>query len=258
MTVGTGVTLTLRNMTLIGYSANTAEMIKITKGGTVILENVTIQDNTVVKGTAPGAVSIDGGTLIMKNGVITNNIGGPASIFLVGAIGIPISLTTQPASGIHVSSGGIFEMTGGTIDVNSRTEDNKIVCAVFIGNGFFNMYGGSISNNRKNGVGLVDGIFNMYGGTIAGNTLTGVALFYAGTGIFAMYGDATVPPSSDKRTNDVLTTYPNSGGIARPVYIGSPLTGSAPVANITGGGIVEGNLSNENKAKLLIGGNPWL
>jgi hypothetical protein len=175
MTVGAGVTVTLRNLTLRGMGENAFPLMTVERQGTVILENVTISGNRLdPRVRAPAAGIQVRGTLIMRSGTrITDNQG-------------------DGADGVYVEPGGIFELYGGSIS-NHR---NSGVC---MGGGIFNMYediyGGSQISGNNTGVNIHEGVFNMYGGSIEGNTEYGV--FLGGGGSFTMCGNAQIPPAAN-------------------------------------------------------------
>jgi hypothetical protein len=120
ITVGQGVTLTLRNITFKGLrkttytlngvacsagtgddTDNNAALIKV-NGGTLIIEDgVQIQDNTA--SGEGGGVQVNSGTFIMKGGTISGNTGGYASPYRGGGV---------------LVSGGTFKMEGGNISRN--------------------------------------------------------------------------------------------------------------------------------------------
>jgi hypothetical protein len=132
ISVGDGVTLTLRNISLRGLAANTAPLVTVARGGTLILgDGAVIKDNTSSIDGGGAAVE-DGGELILDGGAITGNTaenGGGVSVsgsgaqftvksgtiagnFAKGAIG------ASGGGGVYVKSGGNFAMGGGTISEN--------------------------------------------------------------------------------------------------------------------------------------------
>ena len=87
-------------------------------------------------------------------------------------------------------------------------------CGVKVNGGVFNLYGGSIANNKSaydgkgGGVYVVnDGAFNLFGGSITNNTATdkggGV---YVASGVFTMYGGASIT------SNHAANGTDNQGG----------------------------------------------
>jgi hypothetical protein len=171
ITVGTGVTLTLKNITFKGLrssgdsdnkddSANNDRSLINVTGGTLILEDgAVIRDNYRADSNGFGAgVYVISGELIMKGGAIRNN------------------KAEYGGGGVHVYTGAKFTMSGGAIS------GNTCVGAPFGGGvgvyGEFIMSGGAISGNTAakygGGVGVIDtnSVFIMEGGTISGNTAT--------------------------------------------------------------------------------------
>jgi hypothetical protein len=161
ITVGKGVTLTLKNITFKSNANTTVPLIKVVNGGTLILEaNATIsgdgKENTYSDG---GLVFVDsGGTLVMKDGTIS---GGTA--------------TAGNGGGVFVANGGTFTMNGGDTSGNTAGVNGG---GVYVADGGkFTMSGGTINGNTAvgNGGGVyveTSGTFSKTGGTIYGNTGT--------------------------------------------------------------------------------------
>jgi hypothetical protein len=145
-TVGSGVTLTLKNITFTRIQFIAAA------GGTLVLD-----DGAVVRGNAAGTgVTVNGGTLEMRDGSsVTEN--GDSGIWMKGA-------------------GGKFTMNGGTISGNHTADEGGGVAMIGTNNEFI-MNGGTISGNDAAGYGGGGGVgilgegaaFTMNGGTISGN-----------------------------------------------------------------------------------------
>jgi hypothetical protein len=144
ITVNSGVTLTLKNITFVAYSSNSQPFITVNGGGTLVLDN-----GAVIKGNKGSMVQVSGANskLVMKGGEISGSTAG---------------------SGVRVQSGA-FEMSGGTISGNTTTNGG----GVFVTGGTFTMNGGEISRNRATGNGggvyVSGGTFIKTGGTIYGN-----------------------------------------------------------------------------------------
>jgi hypothetical protein len=114
--VGSGVTLTLKNITLKGLKNgddsdnidNNAAVITVNAGGKLVLENgAVITDNKTIifwpvnpNGGNGGGVEVNGGTFAMYGGTISGN---------TGSFG----------GGVFVSTTGTFTMSGGTISGNT-------------------------------------------------------------------------------------------------------------------------------------------
>jgi hypothetical protein len=181
ITVGVGVTLTLKNITFKGLKKddpcadgngadgnnNNRYLIRV-NGGTLILEDgAVISDNysELASGVAAG-VLIYSGNLIMNGGAISNN------------------KAESGGGGVYVYPGAKFTMSGG--DISGNTCD---IYAYGVGvgvhtGGEFIMSGGAISNNiysnssspwgNGGGVCVRGGKFTMSGGAIiSGNSISG-------------------------------------------------------------------------------------
>jgi hypothetical protein len=205
ITVGNGVTLTLRNITFKGKDDNTAPLIKVTTGGTLVLENgAVITGNTNNSGSGGGvSVSGSGAALVMNGGVISGN-------------------TASYGGGGDVVSGGSFTMNGGKISGNSAADGGG---GVNVYKGTFTMNNGVISGNTASGtedyyggggvyVSGTGGTFTMEGGVIYGYTAgdalsnwvgtrnpdgTPNASYTAGKGDVVYYAITGYPPSSKYR-----------------------------------------------------------
>jgi parallel beta-helix repeat protein len=172
ITVGNGVTLTLKNITLKGLNeaegGNTAALIKVTSGGKLILGNgAVIRDNyNNDSSNYGGGVYVDGsGTFTMEGGEISGNT------------------VTQRGGGVYVLDSGAFTMKNGEISGNNALRGGG-VCVT--DTGAFTMEGGKISGNNANDYG--GGVyadqegtsFTMEGGEINGNTVN----VYNGGGVY--------------------------------------------------------------------------
>ena len=202
---------------------------------------------THVEGVEGCGVYLNGGTLNMYGGSISNN-------------------TSDYYGGVFLKS-GMFNMYGGKISGNTAaygggvTSDSSGVT--------FNMYGGSIENTKGSGV-FVDYFckFNMYGGKISGNTTSnGGGVFVDGSegdgGTFNMYGGEISGNTAEY-----------GGGVYGGPYAQFNMTGgkiSGNTAKYYGGGVYEfysfkftmsadtgtgGKISNNNAAEA--GGGVYL
>jgi hypothetical protein len=204
LTVGSGVQLTLRNITLKGSGENNARLIKVAgsgaelvleggaavtdnrgagdgggvsagKGGTLIMNGGEIRGCRA--GMGGGAVNVEGGRFIMNGGMIGGNIGlyngggvcvVGGGVFIMNSGSIEDNSTAINGGGVVVRS-GVFTMNGGSIRGNSATDGGGV--AVEQG-AAFTMMGGRISENRANnnggGVWVRSGTFTMNGGVIYG------------------------------------------------------------------------------------------
>jgi hypothetical protein len=159
ITVRSGVTLTLRNITFKGLKKadgdtadNNASLIKVDSGELIMeagdIHTPAIKDN--VNSVGGGGVYVDnGGSFTMNAGIIDGNTASSSS-----------------GGGVYVYRDGGFTMNGGTISGNT---------AFFSGGGVF------ITGTDSN---LSGGNFTMNGGDISGNT----AVSYSGGGVFVYRG----------------------------------------------------------------------
>jgi hypothetical protein len=141
ITVGAGLTLTLRNITFTNIPFTVAA------GGKLTLDN-----GAVVRQNAGTGVTVSG-TLEMKAGSL---------------------VTGNSASGVRIEgTGGVFTMEGGTISYNTGGINGGV--ALNGANTVFTMSGGEISSNTSGGDGAgvrikgAGSVFNMNGGKISGN-----------------------------------------------------------------------------------------
>jgi hypothetical protein len=223
ITVGSGVTLTLKNITLAGSSGNTSPLITVETGGTLVLKDgAVITGNKGTTGNS-SAVYVTGGTFemydgaeISKNGISTYNgyivkVDGGAFTMHGGTITGNVTRSTYYTGGVSVSNAGTFTMSGGTISNNiahfsvyinggaftmegsaaiGNPDPLKVTASVGVvmQSGTFTMTGGTISNHSDEyggGVVMYSGTFTMSGGTISGNTSRNTALGGGGVGVSA-------------------------------------------------------------------------
>jgi hypothetical protein len=184
ITVGSGVTLTLQNITFKGLDNNNAPLIKV-DGGTLVLEDgAVITGNTNTESGGGGVYVCNSGTFSMKGGTISDNKSTKNEEYYGGG-------------GVFVSI-GTFSMSGGTIRGNEAMRDGG--GGVFVISGTFSMSGGTISNNKVNGnfngggvfVDAYGATFTMSGGTISDNEAKdGGGVFVNKDGAFSM-SDGTI------------------------------------------------------------------
>jgi hypothetical protein len=177
ITVGDGVTLTLKNITFKGNgNKNEKALISVTAGGTLVLEDGAVitghkNNNVTPRG---GGVYVGGGSFIMNGGEIRGNIG-------------------NGGSGVYVEN-GTFTMNGGEISGNDRVGSSN-GGAVYVKNGTFTMNNGVISGNTSNtggGVFVSESIFTMNNGEISGNKTIDGDSGGSGGGVFNQYGTFTM------------------------------------------------------------------
>ena len=187
---------------------------------------ITLDGNQV----AQSIISVSGGTVTLAdNGIITN----------------------AAASGIKISSSGIFEMTGGTIMNNNDSSSKGGGGAVFVQGGTFTMSGGILKDNtsltfggavrmssgkctitggsitgntagnKGGGVSVGGGTFELLGGSISNNSANQGSGVQVSAGMFKMGGSAVVALNNDVYLYNQTITVTSS------------LTGATPVATIT-------------------------
>ncbi|MDR1257295.1 MAG: hypothetical protein LBJ86_06070, partial [Spirochaetaceae bacterium] len=225
ITVETGVTLTLRNITLTGNNSNNAPLIKVDGGMLVLEDGAHITGNTNTAGNG-GGVYVTGGTFDMNGGTISGNTASNTAADNYGG-------------GVYVT-GGTFNMTGGTISGNTSTSTSTNTdTAITVGSGGGGVYAAGGST------------FEMTGGAISGNTASntstetgtettsgsgGGGVYAAGGSTFEMTGGA-ISGNKATSTNDKITV--SGGGV---YFAGSACTMTNAnitknTANSLGGGV---------------------
>jgi uncharacterized repeat protein (TIGR02543 family) len=175
ITIGAGVTITLKNITFKTLPLTVAA------GGTLVLDNgAVVTENAGTGVTVTGTSATAKGTLELKAGAL---------------------VTQNLASGIVLENNSVLTMTGGEISGNTTVGDGGGVL-VKGANSVFTMNGGSIKDNEAplfwsnparygGGVAVVDGAkFTMTDGTISANKAywgAGAAMSSDG-GTFTMSG----------------------------------------------------------------------
>jgi hypothetical protein len=194
ITVATGVTLILQDITLAGDN-NDAPLVEIRTGGKLILgSGVTLRENQNITGDA-GGVWVNGGELIMNAGAeikdMVAKLGGGVLVSNNGVFNMIDGTIQENAASDNYSGGGVlvdggsFIMSDGAIKANTNTFAPLDATlhytggGVFVANGEFIMKAGSIQDNTgygAGGVGLINnsagknGTFTMHNGSIQGNT----------------------------------------------------------------------------------------
>jgi hypothetical protein len=182
ITVGDGVTLTLRNITFKGSAANNVPLIKVESGGTLVLEDgAVITGNNNTNSIGGGVYVGGGGALVMNGGAISGNTSSATGGMFNGGGGVYLLNSTFTMDGGKIS-GNTTAKYGGGVGLYDKST--------------FTMNKGVISGNtgiRGGGVDNFWGTFTMYGGIIYGkedahgdkkNTASG------GSGA-AVYNDST-------------------------------------------------------------------
>jgi fibronectin type 3 domain-containing protein len=225
-TVGDGVTLVLDDrITLKGHSSNTASLVAVDSGGTLILKDgARISDNIVYYSTIR-ASAYGGGVYINSNGTFTMSGGEITGNRVHSSYS---SSYSAYGGGVYVSNSGMFTMSGGTISSNTAYGYYSAYGGGVVSSGTFMMSGGTIGGNTASyysyssssysyGGGVyIGGTFTMSGGEISGNT----AKYGGGVsgGTFTKQSGGTIYGSnaSDSLKN---TAYNDSYGHA--VYVSS-------------------------------------
>ena len=232
---GSGVTLILENITLMGSPDNKFSVIMANTGGVLIMrEGSLITGNTVKNDSAySGGVTVgDKGTFIMAGGKIHGNS------------------SVQESGGVLVWDRGSFTMNGGEISGNNSNNSNG--GGVYVRNtGTFTMNGGYITKNTANFGGggvFIGGTFTMNGGYITDNT----AVLYDGGGV-AVHGTFTM--SGGEISGNIAKG--SGGGVSVSDYAtftmtdgqihnntvdntgGGVFVGKYGIFNMSGGGIYE-------------------
>jgi hypothetical protein len=204
LTVGSGVKLTLRNITLKGKADNSAQALIYVdgNGAELVLETgAVITDNGRVSDLGAGGVEVKNGTLTMKTGSRVGKNPKGSAVFVTGGTavfnmegGIIEGNTTDEGEGY----GGVMVFDSGTFNMRGGTIRNNTSGVSIDGKSRFNMYGGTISGSTTyGGVEVVSNeaanhpVFNMYGGTISGNRATFGGGVNVSDGTFTMY-DGTI------------------------------------------------------------------
>jgi hypothetical protein len=208
LTVGDGVTLTLRDITFTGTGGNNAPLIEINgEGARLVLGTGAVirgNTNTDTAGGQAGGILVRKGTLELAGGKIIDNnaLGG------------------RSAGGVYVAAAGRLTMSGGEISGNSAgiTGEGNILS------------GGGV---------YADGVFELKGGTLGGN----VALGNRGGGaIYVASGGNVVMSGGIIRGGSGQFT---GGGISRAIYSGAVyITGGGGVFTMSGGTIEGYAISN--------------
>jgi uncharacterized membrane protein len=182
ITVGAGLTLTLRNITF------TTIPLTVAASGTLVLETgAVVRDNAGTGITVSGTLEMNAGALVTANNASGIRMNGTGARFTMD--GGTVSYNTSDSGGGVRIDGGEFTMNNGLISENHSTGYGGGV--LLIGGGCtVTMKNGEISNNRADngGGGVViwrnaNLVFNMEGGLITGNYA-----YNWGGGLYTIYG----------------------------------------------------------------------
>ena len=184
-------------------------VIEVSGGATLTLDDHSNDSNPnadvgKITGGTDSGIFVQGGTLVMNDGEITNNTAGG-------------SKTQGHGGGVHVNNDkSSFTMNGGTITGNTANVQGG---GVFVQNGTFTMNGGEISNNTAKwggGVNTIGGTVNMTDGTIGNNIakVDGSDVWVKNNGgknaSFTMSGDSAINGSAAKDGQHTVAVEGNS------------------------------------------------
>jgi hypothetical protein len=276
VTVGGGVTLTLRNITLRGYNGNNAPLVTVGHGGKLILgTGVTLTGN---KTTADaGGVWVNGGELVLNNGAVIKEMeaqrGGGALIdangklnMNGGTIGGELSADGNTVSGENGGGGvlvldGSFNMVGGAIQSNSA-EALASAGGVLVVEGSFGMFEGTIQSNSAaaaasaGGVGVLNrGAFSLYNGTIKGNEARSAAGAESGGAVILIEDTSNYYSAIGRFTMYGGTIGGENSGDANTAVIGANGVCVSKGAFTMAGGTIKGNTGGGNYSVLLYPAN---
>jgi hypothetical protein len=291
ITVGEGVTLTLRNITFVGLTDtqndattnNNAALFRVKDGGHLVLEDgAKITGNTHIgnavgysgggfseeeyEGSGGGVIVHDGGHLTMTGtSEISGNFANRGGGVLIYGVNSKITMTGGTISGNNANTGGgIFLVDNSVLDMsgNAAIDSNKASGnggGALIYNSSFTMTGNAaISNNttqESNGGGLYianDSAFDMSGNAnISGNTANG-----SGGGVNSSGG--TFNMSENARING--NTASSGGGVmvnGEMVFTmeGGEISGNQATAGNGGGVYVASNSTFTMNSGIIYGNN---
>jgi len=169
------------------------EALKVDDAIVAILNDIELSKTLKISHGTHTLISLNGSS-VLRGATCTENMFhiGWKTVLNLGMAGQDISLfldgnnlDTANGSVVFVEDGGIVNMYDGVIIKNNKMLGMNVAytnfkkgnngaagAGVYVYNGIFNMYGGSISNNysRFNGAGVYNyGRFNLYGGSIENN-----------------------------------------------------------------------------------------
>jgi hypothetical protein len=161
--------------TIAGSGGPQFFLLRVSEGNTLVLEN---NVRLTGDGILFGAVGVDGGALVMKDGAVIEGVKN---------------------GGVLIENGGVFTMEDGAISGNTVEYDGG---GVSVGrNGVFTMEGGTIRENAVEyggGVYVYNGRFiKTGGGTIDGNTAAEGRAVYIVDGAAARLRNADAGPELD-------------------------------------------------------------
>ena len=248
--------------------------IKVTKPITISGQNITLDlnkktltysgsDGNFMRG-ASGVFTLESGNFTVRNGTLTQNIGGTYlrcfnvknGTLTIEGVTIQGFSCLKGGGAISIEQNGTCIMNSGTISNNIAGNDNG--GGVYV-RGTFNMHDGTISGNnvsKGSGGGVYvanSGTFDMDGGTISGNTAhcNGGGVYVYNSGRFTMEG-GTIFNNTANAAGGGVYMYSGSftmsggsitgnvaGGDGKGVYIGSSIS-----CQLSGGARITGNTGN--------------
>jgi len=243
-TVDSGDTVSISGITITGGNAASGGGI-FNYGGTLMVTNCTITDNTASGGSLYGN----------GEGYVTSSFYGGGAIYSTTGGAITIANSTFTGNTTNGDGGGIY--TSGTATVtNSVFTANEAACAGGIFNNgaltvnnstFANstgaFYGGGIWNASYDGGGNIPQLatLSVTNCTFTNNAVEGWAS--QGGGIFGDGSGTITVSNSTFANNSTNGLYNGGGGIAG----GSPLTiTNCTIVDNSGGGISNGNMTINN------------
>jgi hypothetical protein len=226
--VGSGATLTIRDITLSGGIAPQGGLIHVGDGAALIAEGLTAQGSEATGDAADmggGAISVDGGEATISGSTFTNNRAsgtsgsGGAIINKGGTLTVTNSAfsdnTSNRAGGAIEDASGTTNLTGVTLSGNNAGTNPGNGGGLHTGGGTVTVSGGSVTNNTAvEGGGLwSSGTLTVSDETtISGNTAIGDDddAFEGGGGLFNQGGTMTVTGATV--SNNAASGPGGSGG----------------------------------------------
>lgn len=169
-----------------------------------------------------------------------------------GGIELKGGVITGGARGVFIAN-GTLNMYNGNIAGNTVSNDKG--GGVCVGNNsMFNMYGGSITENKAKyggGVYTYDGsTFNMYDGSIANNAASSGGGVYGFSSTFNMYSGSIANNTASSDGGGVLTNHIFN-------MTGGSITGNSTAHNYRRGGGVQSSGTFKLSGDVTISGNTW-
>ena len=189
----TGGTLTLQNITIDGDAAagsETSYLVSQSGGTFTIADGALLQNNGTFSGSAGVNVSGSGSHFSMTGGEISNNYYGLKISTATDVVQSGGGITSNASHGVYLDSGAFTleeeKDSTGTVISEGRISENSSGASsgVYVSSGSFTMSGGTINENYSGVSVSGSGSFKMSGGTVDGNNGYGVGC----SGFFQMDG----------------------------------------------------------------------